>query len=540
MTLNIDRRLLLKGGALGAAALALPARGAIPASGFTHGVASGEPRATSVLLWTRHVPAGGGDSQLVYEVSLTPDCARIVSEGRAAAGSGSDHCAKAVARGLEPGTWYYYRFRPRSGAPSVTGRTRTLPGGAVDRFRLGVFSCANLAFGWFNAYSHAAAREDIDLAIHLGDYLYEYEPGKYPASGQGLAERTPSPARETVALADYRLRHAAYRADPDLQRLHARLPMIAMWDDHESANDAWQGGAENHQKSEGPWNIRKAAAMRAYREWMPVSDDLFEAYEIGDLATLFRVETRLSGRSEPFDYAAIMAAKPDPMAALAAFRDGPWRDPKRSLLGAAQERRLAQGLRRSTRRGARWQLLAQQVVMGELAFSPQSGGWITPAMPAEVRPVAQALLAATRAGLPLNLDAWDGYPAARARLLDSAVGAGANLIALSGDSHNAWAFDLWHRGKRAGVDMAVHSVTSPGFEAYLPHVPPGDVAGAFLRHNPALKWADTSRRGYMTVELTPQRATGEWLMLETVRRRSTAIAARHAMSVQHGSNRLAR
>ena len=176
--------------------------------------------------------------------------------------------------------------------------------------------------------------------------------------------------------------------------------------------------------------------------------------------------------------------------------------------------------------------------MGELAFSPQSAGWITPAMTEEVRRVAQGALAAARAGLPLNLDAWDGYPAARDRLLDAAIETGANLIALSGDSHNAWAFDLWHRGKQAGVDMAVHSVTSPGFEAYLPHVPPADVAGAFVQHNPALKWADTSRRGYMSLELTPQRATGEWLMLDTVRRRSTAIAARQSMSVAHGSNRL--
>jgi alkaline phosphatase D len=532
MALKIDRRLLLKGGALGAAALAVPARGAVPAGGFTHGVASGEPRQRSVLLWTRHVPPGGGESPLVYELSLTPDFARIVGEGRATAGPASDHCAKAVARGLEPGTWYYYRFRPPTGAPSATGRTRTLPVGGVDRFRLGIFSCANLGFGWFNAYAHAAARDDLDLIVHLGDYLYEYGPGRYPAPSEALAERVLDPARETVALADYRLRHATYRNDPDLQRLHARFPMIAMWDDHETANDAWQGGAENHQKSEGAWSVRKAAAIRAYREWMPVSDELFEAYEIGDLAP------RLSGRSEPFDYAAIMAAKPDPMAALAAFRDGPWRDPARSLLGAAQEKRLAQGLRRSTRRGAKWQLLAQQVVMGELAFSPESGGWITPAMTEEVRRVAQGALAAARAGLPLNLDAWDGYPAARERLLDAAMETGANLIALSGDSHNAWAFDLWHRGKRAGVDMAVHSVTSPGFEAYLPHVPPAEVAGAFVQHNPALKWADTSRRGYMSLELTPQRATGEWLMLDTVRRRSTAIAARQSMSVAHGSNRL--
>ena len=538
--MNIDRRLLLKAGTLGLGALAVPgAAQLLAARGFTHNVASGEPGQRSAMLWTRYVPAAGDSARLDYQLSATRDFARIVGGGSVSAEASRDWCVKPVADGLEPGRWYHFRFVDAQGHFSPVGRTRTLPEGPVDRFRMGIFSCANLPFGWFNAYGHAAGRDDLDLAVHLGDYFYEYERGRYPSERQAVPGRLLEPAGEAVALADYRLRYAAYRADPDLQRLHQALPMLMMWDDHETANDSWSGGAENHQPAEGEWSVRKAAAMRACREWLPVSDDAWQAYEIGNLATLFRPETRLTARSRQPSLADWLRGREDTQTALVQFRDGPWRDPGRTMLGAEQEDWLAQGLRRSVRGGTRWQLLAQQVVMGSLALSAEIAGFLAADASPEVQRRAALGLAASRAGLPFNLDAWDGYPAARRRLLASAQETGANLVVLSGDSHNGWAFDLAQEGRPAGVEMAGHSVTSPGFEAYAGRTPPADVARAIRAVNRQLKWADTSRRGYLTVEVTPERVVGEWLLLDTVRDRSTALAGTHRMTVRHGAHRFA-
>lgn len=540
MTLELDRRLLLKAGALGLGAFAAPGMAAVAAArGFTHGVASGEPRQRSVMLWTRFSPPVGDSARLHWQVSPTADFRRIAAEGDVVAEAERDGCVKPVATGLKPGRWYHYRFRDGRG-DTVTGRTRTLPEGRTERFSLGVFSCSNLPFGWFNAYAHAAGRRDLDLMIHLGDYFYEYARGTYPSAGQAMADRIIEPPGEAAALEGYRRRFASYRADPDLQALHRLFPMVMMWDDHESANDSWSGGAENHQADkEGPWSVRKAAAQRAYREWLPISENAWEAYEIGDLATLFRPETRLTARSEPPDYGRIIAGKENVKAALAAFRDGAWRDAERTMLGSEQEAWLAGALKRSTADGKRWQLLAQQTVMGEVALPPEAKTWIGADAPEFIRRRSGLALTASAAGLPMNLDSWGGYPAARDRLLRAALDADANLLVLSGDSHNGWAFDLKLEGKAAGVEMAGHSVTSPGLEAYAPRIAPAEIARGFVARNSALKWTDTSRRGYLSVTLTRDRAEGEWHFLDTIRQRSTKLAGSHRMSVARGTNRFA-
>ncbi|MEO7177394.1 MAG: alkaline phosphatase D family protein [Allosphingosinicella sp.] len=537
MTLDLDRRLLLKAGTLGLAAFSVPGMAQIASTrGFTHGVASGEPSQRSVMLWTRY--ASGG--RIHWQVSATPDFRRIIAEGDSVAEAEHDYCVKPVVTGLHPDRWYHYRFRDGRGAVSATGRTRTLPEGRISSFNLGIFSCANLAFGFFNAYAHAAARRDLDLLVHLGDYYYEYQIGKYPSEREAVSGRILDPATEAVALADYRLRHAAYRADPDLQRLHASAPMVMMWDDHETANDSWTGGAENHDPSkEGPWSARKAAAVRAYREWLPVSENTWESYEIGDLATLFRPETRLTARTRPLQYGEALRRGEDIKASLIRFRDGPWRDPGRTMMGSEQEAWLAGALKRSAGQGRRWQLLAQQTVMGSWALPAEARAWLRSDAPMEVSQLTAVGAAAAEVGLPLNLDSWDGYPAARDRLLRSALDADANLLVLSGDSHNGWAFDLDLGGTPAGAEFAGASVTSPGLEAYTPGVAPDEVLRAIRARNPALKWADLRRRGYMTLALTRERATGEWLSLDTVRTRSTNVAGRHAMSVTRGRNRFA-
>ncbi|HWU78858.1 MAG TPA: alkaline phosphatase D family protein, partial [Caulobacter sp.] len=277
MVLTIDRRSLVLGGGLGLGALLLPAGRPLAAEllgakGFTHNVASGEPGPDSMLLWTRYVPPAGDDVlNLRAEVALDPAFTKVAAGGDVRTGAYRDWTAKVTVDGLKPGTVYWYRFVAPDGSKSPVGRTKTLPVGPVARFGLAVFSCSNLPQGFFNAYAHAAARADLDLWLHTGDYIYEYgvastrEADWAPGRKEQLL-----PATEILAIADYRLRYASYRADPDLQRLHQMAPMVALWDDHESANDSWEGGAQNHQPAtEGDWTVRRAAAMQAYREWMP-------------------------------------------------------------------------------------------------------------------------------------------------------------------------------------------------------------------------------------------------------------------------------
>ncbi len=539
---TVDRRTLIGAAMFGTAFAAAPLSAQQHAGGFTHCVASGEPGATSVLLWTRYVH-GGDAATLAYEVAEDAEFSRVVSGGTVAASRSRGFCAKATAKGLSPDRWYYYRFIAESGAVSPTGRTRTLPEGPSARFRMAVVGCSNIGFGWFNAYAHIVHADDVDLIVHTGDYLYEYGAGVYPSTSQEVAGRMTAPLTEIVVLTDYRTRYASYRADTDLQRLHQLFPMIAVPDDHESANDSYAGGAENHQPaSEGSWDVRKRAAMQAYREWLPVSDEPWAAYDIGDLATLFRLETRVTARSKPFDLGAVIKrGEGDPeriQAAFEAFRDNEWRDPSRTLMGASQETWLAKGMKQSRKSGKVWQVLAQQVIMTSLSTSDAVLDGVNAQFPVYIRTLLENSVAASKAGLPFNMDAWDGYPAARERLLGAAQEANANLVVLAGDSHNAWASDLTNMGASAGVEFAGHSVSSPGFENTLPWIKPQDLAADSVARNSQLKWAETSQRGYMAVELTPTRATSEYRFLGSIKTRSTTLASVKQVSTEAGSQTL--
>ena len=338
MAFPVDRRRLLTASPAALLVAGLPGRAfAQDNSGFTHGVASGEPSQTSIVLWTRYLATS--PVRLRVEVAHDPAFQHLAVTGETETSPASDCCARVIAEDLAPGRWYHFRFIAPDGQASDIGRTRTLPDGDTESFRVAIFSCANGTSGWFNAYAHAAARDDIDLAIHTGDYIYESPLTRADAHPGIATQRALAPLHEIITRADYRQRYASYRLDPDLAELHRRLPMIAVWDDHETANNSWRGGASAHAPAtEGPWTARRAAGMRVWREWMPVRGDWYGSHRIGNLATLFRLETRLLGRSQQLDndLDAIFETGATRQA-LEAFGAGPLAEPSRAMMDSQQE-----------------------------------------------------------------------------------------------------------------------------------------------------------------------------------------------------------
>jgi alkaline phosphatase D len=461
---------------------------------FRHGVASGDPQRDRVMLWTRVTPGTPGDVVDVgWMMARDARMSRVFASGSIRTSADRDYTVKLDAVALDPGTTYYYRFSAR-GSRSPVGRTRTLPARPTSRARLAVVSCANFPFGFFNVYARIAQRRDLNAVLHLGDYLYEYENGRYGGRNDGDGrplDRVSFPDKEIVTLADYRARYGQYREDPDLQAAHAQHPFITVWDDHEFANNAWRDGAENHDASEGPWPDRKAAAQRAWREWMPVRETpgsdyrLYRQFAFGDLADLLMLDTRIEGRD-------MQAARTDVASIERASRQ---------ILGAPQEEWLFDNLRDSTAAGKPWQILGQQVMM-----APQ----------------------VARGAAAVNADSWDGYRAARDRVFDAAAAAKVpHLVVLTGDVHSSWAYDLARdpfdrksydpaTGKGAlGVELVTPSVTSP--TGIRPEQVP-----ALLAARPHLKYASADHRGYVVVDVTRERLQADWWYVPTIAERSAS------------------
>jgi alkaline phosphatase D len=279
-----------------------------PSANFLHGVASGDPLADRVILWTRVTPDVAGDERDIdvhWQVATDRDMQDIVVAGIATTGTDHDYTVKVDAFGLRPGQIYFYRFSV-NGTQSRVGRTKTLPGNDATAVKFAVFSCANYPAGYFNVYADAALQDDIDVALHIGDYIYEYESTGYACEKAEQLGRLSDPPNLLLVLNDYRRRYAQYRTDGDLQALHARLPFIAVWDDHEFADDAWRDGSADHQPGmEGPFSLRKAAAMRAYHEWMPIRvpdpaspEKIYRSFDFGRVASLHMLDTRIVGRDQ--------------------------------------------------------------------------------------------------------------------------------------------------------------------------------------------------------------------------------------------------
>ena len=517
---------------------------------FDFGVASGDPLADRVILWTH---ARRRRTQLPvllrWEVALDARFRRVVASGWAVARHESGHTVKVDATGLRPGHTYYYRFRTLLDVSPV-GVTRTLPAAGVQEVRLAVFSCSNYPAGYFHAYSEAV-RAGAQYALHLGDYIYEYGADGYASQDAAALDRVSQPANELLTLDDYRRRYAQYRSDPDLKQLHAHLPMIAIWDDHEIANDAWTDGAENHSDgTEGAYSARVAAALQAYHEWMPIrtpdAGDLkrvYRSFDFGDLLSLHMLETRLLGREEPVEITALVNPETAPEAVARLI------SPTRQMLGAEQFNWLQQRLIQSD---ATWQVLGQQVLMARMEFpatiltalnpantSPEAiaagakavedyltAKAIAAVNPAALTPLQQALLDPQRnPRLGYNLDAWDGYPAAREMILGTAAALGKRLISLAGDTHNAWYSELrLLDGTLVGEEFATPGVSSPGLEVALATLPPAQTTAIFRGVIDTLKFCDTARRGFLMMRFTPGAARGDWYFLDTVKSQTYTLS----------------
>ena len=496
---------------------------------FDHGVASGDPLADGIILWTRVSGATDESLRVHWRIASDSTMTTLLGMGSVATDSDRDFTVKVDVRRLPSGSTLFYQFEV-DGVVSETGRTRTLPRGVVDQTRLAVVSCSNYPAGLFHVYREIAKRDDIDVVIHLGDFIYEYGHGEYATERAESLNRVPDPTTEIVSLTDYRRRYAQYKSDPDAIAMQAAHPMIAVWDDHELANDAWRDGAQNHNEGDGSWQERTAVATQAYFEWMPIrgkakgaKTQIFREFRFGDLASLIMLDTRLHGRDVQPDVGEAVT-----MESVMEAMD----DPKRRLLGAEQEAWLQQRL--SAAADTTWQVIGQQVMVSPLR-SPDLEPLIDPDGPTSIGSERlQQTIAMSKGNPNLLLDTWDGYPHAREDFLRDLKELAVNPVVLSGDLHTSLAGNLIPAGQQeiVAVEFMTTSVTSPGFAEYLPEYEPGMLSAAVTELNPGLQYMETTRRGWLCMTLTAAECVGEWQLLDNVHSKeySSSIDKRLAVS----------
>jgi alkaline phosphatase D len=513
---SYDRRrfLTLAGGGTLAAAVAMAGSSSAPVwarpwfreNPFSLGVASGEPAPDNVVLWTRLAPdpvapdgSGGMPNRsvsVVWQVAEDPRFRRVVRGGAYRATPELGHSVHVEVEGLRPDREYWYRFRAGTEISPV-GRTRTAPapGAALSSLAFGVASCQNYPDGHFTAYHHMA-QEDLDLVLHLGDYIYE-------GGAQGSIGRGHLPVSETFSLADYRVRYGQYKADPHLQAAHAAFPWLVVLDDHEVENnwadDISQSDSEPDQDP-AVFLQRRAAAFQAYYENLPLrltarpqgpDMRLYRHVGFGDLAQISMVDTRQYRDDQVCD------GEPDCADRL---------EPSRTMLGDEQEAWLLRGLERSD---ATWQIMGNQVFMMQADHEdgpPQRFG----------------------------MDTWDGYAAARQRLLDGVRDRGVdNFVVLTGDAHRSAAADL-------KTDFADPDSATVGTEFLGTSISSGrdgqdmdNLGRTWLAENPHMKFHN-AQRGYMRCELTRTQMRTDYRVLPYVQRPGADVRTRASLYVEAG------
>lgn len=508
---------------------------------FYHGVASGDPTSTSVIIWTRITPNTDAVQNVNWKVCTDTAMQNIVATGTATTDLTKDYTVKVDVTGLSPQTTYYYYFESNN-AYSIVGRTRTAPTSVSENLKFAVVSCSNYEHGYFNVYERISERNDLDAVIHLGDYIYEYDTSTYASNN---VNRANVPVHEIVEIDDYRTRYSLYRLDPQLRSVHQQQPFICIWDDHETANDAYVSGAQNHNplneykpgQVEGDWSARKQAAKSAYLEWMPIRESqstIYRKAQYGDLAEIWLLDTRIEGREE------------QPANVLAAAA------PYRTILGQTQRDWLIDELKNTT---STWKVIANQVI-----FSPLNVGFAAGFGDGVPDPTNIDSINTVES---IFMDIWDGYPQERSLILDSIEANDIdNIIILSGDFHSTFAFDVTDTpcdypnpaafnlptpnasyspatgsGSKA-VEFVTPSVTSANFDenvgpiasaqfelSFNSNVPTGNPLLPAVNYNPHMKYTDLDQHGYFVLDLKADSAQADWYFVNSILDQNDTIQA---------------
>ena len=457
---------------------------------FPYGVASGDPLPQGVIIWSMLAADAVGDSLAVtgtWEVATDAGMVNRVRSGPFVARAERHFRIKIDVEQLSPDTYYYYRFQ-WGNAYSLVGRTKTAPAADANTVvRLAVVSCNAYEWGFFNAFASLSRRQDLDAIVHLGDYIYEYGTGEY---GDTTLGRIHHPRHEAVTLADYHLRYAQYRQDPDLRELHRRHPFTSIWDDHELANNSYTGGAENHQPdTEGDYLLRIDAARQIYYDWMPVREavdgQLYRRFRFGRTVDLLLLDERLAGRTAPSDSFA-----PEALA-----------DSSRTMLGARQLAWLQTELSHSE---ADWRLIGNQVLFADLDLS-------------QILPK-----------YAVNLDAWDGYRAEKDRLTQFIRKQGIqDLVFLTGDTHCSWFFEVpgslaeYQEDPVASIiahELGTPSISSANYDELIGGWDTLLVARRLLyRYNPHLEYVDLKEHGYLLLAVDSAQVQADFYFQRDIR-----------------------
>ena len=489
---------------------------------FDHGVASGDPLEDRVILWTRVTPQQAGPVEVILEVSENKNFSKVVYSKKLHTSSLSDYTIKydfLAKQYCNSDNGFFYRFRAGNSV-SETGRSKTFSKN-IRSAKIAIFSCSNFPAGYFNAYQAAAEKNDLDLWLHLGDYLYEYPMGGYATENAEKLGRAPIPIHEMITLSDYRQRHAQYKLDQGSIALHKHAPLIAVWDDHEFSNDAWKRGAENHSEdgSEGDFYARRSAAIKAYYEWMPIREQqnkrrIFRDFKIGKLMHLIMLDTRQFGRDkqiQPKDYlskSGFYQAK--------FYND--LNSEYRELLGAEQFSWIEDKILNSN---AAWTIFGQQVLMTKLKFPDISKILKAEEIPDFLKPYLKLL----GLGIPSNLDAWDGYPAARNKLYKLMKNAKKKFISLAGDTHNSWVSELENQsGEKVGIELGAPSVTSPGITDVL-NLDENNFVDSIVKLNKELQWMNPSKRGYLFLDCTDSKIIASFNFIKELENINSEISS---------------
>ncbi len=515
---------------------------------FLHGVASGDPDSTSVVIWTR-VSNATGATDIDWRVATDVNFQNVIACGKYSTDEIRDYTVKVVVNDLTPGQVYFYQFDV-DGRLSPTGRTRTLPIGHVDRLVVAVATCSNYAFGYFNAYEAIAKDPDIDLVVHLGDYIYEHGRDAYAGDAGRRIGRNHEPPHEALTLVDYRRRFAQYKTDTGSKAMHARHPLIVIWDDHETANNPWMGGAENHQADEGKWETRRAVSLQAFYEWLPIRDpqeggtreEYWRHYKFGDLASLITLEGRHTGRSKQVDiddYLRGIDSKSD----AENFISKVVRAPDRRLLSDEMEQFLAGELAESVGANRRWRIIGNQSVMAR-RIAPRLDDPFFAELRNDLDDDATNMLdGLTKHGkfeLPVDLDSWNGYPVARESFYEISKNAGArDLLVLAGDSHSFWQNALYDvAGESMGVELGSTGITSP--RSLL------DLGQEGLRHfdklnaenNEEVVWTEGRYRGFIRLEIDHDGVHADFVTVTNVELRDYDIQIVHSVDIESNGSTL--